>query len=81
MLSPWGAASAVDAPVSTTFQIRDAASELGYQQDETFCLKIGQLRELVRSCGIWMQEGWVGACQGRRQDPPMVACSPRQELL
>jgi hypothetical protein len=28
-------------------QVRDAALELGYQPDETFCLKIGQLRELV----------------------------------
>lgn len=27
-------------------QIKEAALELGYQADETFCLKIGQLREL-----------------------------------
>jgi dynein heavy chain len=27
-------------------QIKEAAVELGYQADETFCLKIGQLREL-----------------------------------
>ncbi|GBF97683.1 flagellar outer dynein arm heavy chain beta [Raphidocelis subcapitata] len=27
-------------------KVRDAALELGYQPDETFCLKIGQLREL-----------------------------------
>jgi dynein heavy chain len=27
-------------------QVKEAAIELGYQPDETFCLKIGQLREL-----------------------------------
>jgi dynein heavy chain len=27
-------------------QVKEAAIELGYQADETFCLKIGQLREL-----------------------------------
>lgn len=27
-------------------QVKEAATELGYQSDETFCLKISQLREL-----------------------------------
>lgn len=27
-------------------QVKEAATELGYQPDETFCLKISQLREL-----------------------------------
>ena len=27
-------------------QIREAAEELGYQADDTFCLKISQLREI-----------------------------------
>ena len=27
-------------------QVREAAKELGYQPDETFCLKISQLREI-----------------------------------
>lgn len=27
-------------------QIKEAAEELGYQPDETFCLKISQLREI-----------------------------------
>lgn len=27
-------------------QVKQAATELGYQPDETFCLKISQLREL-----------------------------------
>ncbi len=27
-------------------QVKEAAIELGYQPDETFCLKISQLREL-----------------------------------
>ena len=29
-----------------TLQIKEAALELGYQADETFCLKISQLREI-----------------------------------
>lgn len=29
-----------------TLQVKEAALELGYQADETFCLKISQLREL-----------------------------------
>jgi len=28
------------------FQVKDAAQKLGYQPDETFCLKISQLREI-----------------------------------
>jgi hypothetical protein len=35
------------APLAAATQVREAATELGYQPDETFCLKIGQLRELV----------------------------------
>jgi dynein heavy chain len=27
-------------------QVREAAHELGYQADETFCLKVSQLREI-----------------------------------
>ena len=38
-------------------QIREAALELGYQPDETFCLKISQLRELVRG-GHPLAAGW-----------------------
>ncbi len=30
----------------TAVQIKEAALELGYQADETFCLKISQLREI-----------------------------------
>ena len=29
-------------------QVREAAKELGYQADETFCLKISQLREIFQ---------------------------------
>ncbi len=31
----------------STLQTREAAIELGYQPDDTFCLKISQLRELM----------------------------------
>ena len=31
---------------TTVLQIKEAALELGYQADETFCLKISQLREI-----------------------------------
>ena len=32
--------------VHNGLQVREAAKELGYQPDETFCLKISQLREI-----------------------------------
>ena len=32
--------------VHHVLQVREAAKELGYQPDETFCLKISQLREI-----------------------------------
>jgi hypothetical protein len=47
-------------PFIPQHQIHDAALELGYQPDETFCLKIGQLRELVRGRGT--MECWVQGC-------------------
>ncbi len=30
----------------SVLQVKDAAQKLGYQPDETFCLKISQLREI-----------------------------------
>jgi hypothetical protein len=33
-------------PLPPGLQIKAAATELGYQADDTFCLKISQLREL-----------------------------------
>jgi hypothetical protein len=46
-LTPTVLGLAPSAPLAAPTQVREAATELGYQPDETFCLKIGQLRELV----------------------------------
>jgi dynein heavy chain len=39
-------ATSAQRKLNVVLQVKEAAIELGYQPDETFCLKIGQLREL-----------------------------------